>query len=436
VAVMTDRSEDGAGSGTVAGSAAVAPAEGRRREEVLDTAAQLFASSGLRTSVQDIADACGIKPGSLYHHFESKEAIVVQLLKRYHAELDRTAEAGLRQLRDLDRPPLEQVTRLGTAIARCAVRHSAAVQFTFYEPPASAGNELADLASRAPGAIEAAMLATLRAGQDSGSIRANVDLEVLADRICQTMLHVSLGLFHRYTAVHRVAGLLCGMMLHGLSAAPVEDTELDQSAAMLAVEQVIRHWDDSDQEPADGRVSLVRRAARAEFGRRGYEVTTVRDIASVAGLSTGTTYRLVGSKEALLDAIMSAFYEKVMAGWDAALGSASTAVEKLDALAWLQINVLDKFKDEYKIQLAWMRELPPDADLPAWSFSVAIRQLKTLLGQGSRQGQLRVDSPSSELTARCVIELTWMPEGIVRAQGNRAALIYARDTVLRGIAVR
>jgi len=426
VAVMTGRGEDGAGSAT---------ADGRRREEVLDTAAKLFASSGLRTSVQDIADACGIKPGSLYHHFESKEAIVVALLRRYHAELDRTAEIGLEQLRVLDGPPLEQVMRLGTAIAQCAVRHSAAVQFTFYEPPASAGQELTDLASRAPGAIEAAMLATLRVGQGSGSIRAGLDLEVLADRICQTMLHVSLGLFHRYTAVHRVAGLLCGMMLHGVSASASQDAELDQSAALLAVEQVIRHWDDSDTEPTDERVSLVRRAARTEFGRRGYEVTTVRDIAAAAGLSTGTTYRLIGSKEALLDAIMSAFYVKVMAGWDAALGSASTAVEKLDALAWLQINVLDKFKDEYKIQLAWMRELPPDADLP-WSFSVAVRQLKTLLGQGSRLGQLRVDSPSSELTARCVIELTWMPEGIVRDQGKRAALGCARDTLVRGVAVR
>ena len=67
---------------------------------------------------------------------------------------------------------------------------------------------------------------------------------------------------------------------------------------------------------------------------------------------------------------------------------------------------------------------------------MAVRQLKTLLIQGSQQGQLRVDRPSSELTARCVIELTWMPEQIVRNQGKRAALIHARDTVLRGVATR
>ncbi|HEY9266382.1 MAG TPA: helix-turn-helix domain-containing protein, partial [Mycobacterium sp.] len=63
-------------------------AGGARRTEILQTAASLIATSGLRTSLQEIADAAGILPGSLYHHFESKEAILVELLRRYHADLD------------------------------------------------------------------------------------------------------------------------------------------------------------------------------------------------------------------------------------------------------------------------------------------------------------------------------------------------------------
>ncbi len=54
--------------------------DGARRAEILETAATLFASSGLRTTLKDIADACGILPGSLYHHFDSKEAIVIELV--------------------------------------------------------------------------------------------------------------------------------------------------------------------------------------------------------------------------------------------------------------------------------------------------------------------------------------------------------------------
>ena len=424
----------GSGNGTAAGHAAVTSADGRRRNEILDTASQLFASSGLRTSLQDIADACGIQPGSLYHHFESKEAIVLELLQRYHAELDRIADVALGQLPGLD-PRLvpEQVVRLGTAITRCAVRHSAAVQFTFYEPPAGASEELVRLASRVPTAVESAMLQTLRIGQAGDVIRPGVDLVMLTDRIVQTMLHVGLGLFQRYGAVHKVAGLLCEILLRGVAAVPPEDDELDRSAALLAVEQVIRMWDDGGQDDEDSRAALVRRVARAEFGRRGYEVTTVRDIASAAGLSIGTAYRVIGSKEELLNTIMTSFSQKILAGWDAALGSDSTAVEKLDALAWLQINVLDKFYDEFKIQLAWLRQSPPDAPNPRWAFPAVVRLLKALLRQGSQRGELRIESPSTELTARCLLELTWTPEQIVRGQGKRAALIHARDTVLRGV---
>jgi AcrR family transcriptional regulator len=418
-------------------SVGVVSSDGRRRAEILDMASRLFASSGLRTSLQDIADACGIRPGSLYHHFESKEAIVVELVQRYHAELDRIAAIALTERSSID-PRLVpgKIVGLGTAIAQCAVRHSAAVQFTFYEPPAGASDELVRLAGHPPAAIESAMLETLSLGRSTGFIRPGIPLATLADRICKTMLHVGLGLFHQYTVAHRVAGLLCGIILDGMAAAPARDDELDRSPAMLAVERVIGDWDDGDQAAADDRAAAIRRAARAEFGRRGYEVTTVRDIAAVAGLSTGTVYRAIGSKEELLDAIMTSFSQKVLAGWNAALGSDSTAVEKLDALAWLHINVLDQFNDEFKIQLAWLRQSPPDVPGPGWSFPMAVRQLKALLSQGSEQGELRVDSPSSELTARCVIELTWMPEQIVRDQGKRAALIHARDTVLRGVATR
>jgi len=66
--------------------------DGTRRTEILQTAASLIASSGLRTSLQEIADAAGILPGSLYHHFESKEAILVELVRRYYADLDRIGE--------------------------------------------------------------------------------------------------------------------------------------------------------------------------------------------------------------------------------------------------------------------------------------------------------------------------------------------------------
>jgi TetR/AcrR family transcriptional regulator, cholesterol catabolism regulator len=61
-----------------------------RREEILDAAARLIAEHGYhKTSMDSIAAAVGIHKASLYHHFESKEAIVVAL---HQAIIDRLFE--------------------------------------------------------------------------------------------------------------------------------------------------------------------------------------------------------------------------------------------------------------------------------------------------------------------------------------------------------
>src|SRR5215471_11406337 len=110
--------------------------DGTRRTEILQTAAQLIATSGLRTSLQEIADAAGILPGSLYHHFESKEAILVELLLRYHKDLDRIAEQAQVKLDDpASQSAFDRIVDLSAAIAQCAVMHRAALQMSFYEGP-------------------------------------------------------------------------------------------------------------------------------------------------------------------------------------------------------------------------------------------------------------------------------------------------------------
>jgi hypothetical protein len=73
---------------------------------------------------------------------------------------------------------------------------------------------------------------------------------------------------------------------------------------------------------------------------------------------------------------------------------------------------------------------------PVWSFATRLRQLKALLTEGIRSGEIRIDSPSTGMLARCVLDVLWIPENIVRAAGRRAALVHARDTVLRGVAER
>jgi AcrR family transcriptional regulator len=408
---------------------------GTRRTEILQTAASLIASSGLRTSLQEIADAAGILPGSLYHHFESKEAILVELIRRYQDDLNRVGQIAQARLDEADSRAISQkIVELGSAIANCAVEHRAALQMSFYEGP-SADPELMKLTQHPPTAIQEAMLQTLRAGRWSGYIKQDIDLPTLADRICQTMLQVGLDVMRHNSSADQVAGLLCRIILQGLAAQPPTDAALDRSNAFAAANDVIETWaDDSDADPSD-KAAHVRAVARTEFGRKGYEVTTIRDIASAAGLGTGTVYRVIGSKDELLDSVMRSFGKKVEAGWISVLRSDATPIEKLDALSWVNVNALERFSDEFRIQLAWMRQSPPTAN-PGWSYATRLRQMKTLLSEGIRSGEILIDAPSTATLARCVIGVQWIPENILRVIGKRAALVHVRDTVLRGAAVR
>ncbi len=423
------------GAAALAAVADSPPADATRRTEILKTANTVIATTGLRSSLQQIADAAGILAGSLYHHFESKEAILVELIRLYHADLDRIGEAALAELDGADpHTASERITALGCAIARCAVEHRAALQMSFYEGPSN-DPELIELTARQPTKIQAAMLQTLRAGRWSGDIRSDIDLPTLADRLCQSMLHVGLDVLRHDAPADQLATLKARIALEGLATEAPADEDLDGSNAFAVAEDVIKSWVDTEDD-TDLKAAHVRAVARSEFGRRGYEMTTIRDIASAAGLGTGTVYRVIGSKDELLMSIMLEFGHKVGGAWAAIVRSDSTTVEKLDALSWLNINALDQFPDEFRIQLAWLRHTPPDSANPAWSFTTRIRQMKALLSEGIRDGEIHIGGAGRDMLTRCIIGEQWIPENILTEIGTRNALILARDTVLRGVAVR
>ncbi|MES2714527.1 MAG: TetR/AcrR family transcriptional regulator [Pseudomonadota bacterium] len=63
---------------TAAAAAADSPAADTRRSQLLEEAARLFGAKGYEhTSMRDIAAAFGVLPGSLYHHYASKDALFV-----------------------------------------------------------------------------------------------------------------------------------------------------------------------------------------------------------------------------------------------------------------------------------------------------------------------------------------------------------------------
>jgi AcrR family transcriptional regulator len=81
-----------------------------RRQQILQVSAELFAERGYAaTTVRNIAERTGLLSGSLYHHFDSKEAILDEILTEFVGGLVRRADEALAVATHDARAALEQL---------------------------------------------------------------------------------------------------------------------------------------------------------------------------------------------------------------------------------------------------------------------------------------------------------------------------------------
>ncbi|QIG43021.1 TetR/AcrR family transcriptional regulator [Nocardioides anomalus] len=146
-----------------------------RREELLRIAARLFAEKGFRnTTVRDIADAAGILSGSLYHHFDSKESMVDEILSTFQEELFGQYDEILASDDDprarLERAVLVSFDAIDRHHDEVAIfQNDAAYLLTF--------DRFAYLGERNRQSREVWMT-LLRSGVDAGVLRDDLDLEL------------------------------------------------------------------------------------------------------------------------------------------------------------------------------------------------------------------------------------------------------------------
>ena len=147
-----------------------------RRDELLSTAGRLFAENGLRsTTVRDIADAAGILSGSLYHHFDSKESMVDEILRGF---LDRLF-GQYREIAAADLSARETIRRFVIASFEAIDHDHHAVAIYQDEAPRLAGQERFGYIAELNTEFRGLWLSTLRRGVDEGEFRADLDLELV-----------------------------------------------------------------------------------------------------------------------------------------------------------------------------------------------------------------------------------------------------------------
>jgi TetR/AcrR family transcriptional regulator, cholesterol catabolism regulator len=160
------------------GSGGREPVQGgsERRRELMSAAASVFARKGVgNTTMRDIADAVGILPGSLYHHFESKDSLLEGILRGMLEDLT----AQYEKVRDAGLDPVEAVGCLIAVGLRFVVEEhdvTAIVQNDYtYLHDVEAFGFVEDLRAR----HQRIWREVLRQGVIAGVFRPDLDLDVV-----------------------------------------------------------------------------------------------------------------------------------------------------------------------------------------------------------------------------------------------------------------
>ena len=160
-----------------------------RREEILQVAATLFASRGFEAaSIRVIGDAAGILPGSLYHHFASKEEMLHDLLKRFVNKLVPLYESVLAESEDVT----ETLSNLITAGLNVSLQNSSELTVIMHERKFLNRNPEFAYVNEVMLEVERIWFGVLQEGVRSGAFRKDLDmnlvLRMIMDLISSTII--------------------------------------------------------------------------------------------------------------------------------------------------------------------------------------------------------------------------------------------------------
>jgi AcrR family transcriptional regulator len=412
----------------VQGTAGRAARDSGRAHDVRSTAARLFEASGYAgTTMNDIADAVGLLPGSLYHHFASKEQIAAELLTAFSAALGEVAEAAAGDPPAPDEAE-ERVRQLTADVMALSFEHAAAVRLRAFEPPTVATARLREAMRLPTDALELAWrdaVDGLRPAREGGA-----DPALLRFALQQATLDAP-GSYPAGRDPRELAARLCDVLLQGVTTECPPDAELDGSAASRAAVESLAGWREENPPAGPRDRDTIVSAARAEFARRGYDATTVRDIAAAAGVRMGTLYRRVESKEALLREILGSYSGHLGEAFGAVLAAGSPEVETLDGLARVFVHASRRFEAETCIvRYGWSGREATTSPFHDYYLATQgrLRSLEELISRGAADGRLRT-VPDMALHIRSVL---WLPFHQHARTGTARAHAFLRAALLRG----
>ncbi|HEX2863016.1 MAG TPA: TetR/AcrR family transcriptional regulator, partial [Deinococcales bacterium] len=199
-----------------------APEATARRQAIVKTAAQVFARRGYRaTTMRAIAEACGILPGSLYHHFRGKEDIILEVMAGTTADFVTVLEAiaarpggsAADKVRDALQARLDLYREQGQALTAVLQTDTDTIRLPVFQ-------SMRELGKR----IDAAWDAIIRDGQQRGEFSATLDVRATSYAIIGMLnwAHRWFDPTGRLSAAD-LTGQWTRLILHGVLAGQTEE---------------------------------------------------------------------------------------------------------------------------------------------------------------------------------------------------------------------
>lgn len=182
-------------------------------------------------------------------------------------------------------------------------------------------------------------------------------------------------------------------------------------------------------QPSERRADLVRLAADL-FAEKGFQATSVREIAKAAGILSGSLYHHFDSKESIGDEILREFIDDVLGAYREAVAGTDSPRVAIERMVRSSTAALSRHRAALTMlqnDWAYINALPRFAYL-----RTAMREIEqTWIGQleqGKRSGVFRADL-DARLIYRLLRDILWIPTSWKQARGKS----WSTDEIVNGL---
>jgi TetR/AcrR family transcriptional regulator, cholesterol catabolism regulator len=159
------------------GTSARSPQREKRERDIVDVAAEMFHHNGYaNTSIQDIAEATGIRKGSLYHYIDSKEDLLYCVLLDVLAGAQKTLDCVAAMT---NASPLERIGAYVHCHLQHNLQHQSKVAVFYHDFHLLSANRSAEILRRRR-AYEDFLETLLCEAQEAGQVELAADPRALA----------------------------------------------------------------------------------------------------------------------------------------------------------------------------------------------------------------------------------------------------------------